>query len=208
MGPRLRRERRALWPMLAALVAFLALCVAVVHAPAMARFDVAANAVFRSYHPEPLVRIFLWITALGSGAALVPTVVVATGLLWSRGGTQPIAPLWIGFLGAEASVWATKFAIGRLRPEFLDFASAESPSFPSAHTAGATVVYGLLASIVIDSVPKDAVARPIVVAFTATLIALIAFSRILLGVHYPSDVAGGLLIGVFWFGAGIALWRR
>ncbi len=66
-----------------------------------------------------------------------------------------------------------------LRPE-------TSPSFPSGHAQGAVTVWGYLAAHI---------RRPVAWLLALIIIALVAFSRIYIGVHFPQDVIGGLLIG-------------
>ncbi len=69
-----------------------------------------------------------------------------------------------------------------LRPE-------ESPGFPSAHAQEAVVVWGYLA---------DQIRRPIAWALAGAIILLVSFSRIYLGVHFPHDVIGGLILGLIF----------
>ncbi|MCD6289355.1 MAG: phosphatase PAP2 family protein [Anaerolineae bacterium] len=69
-----------------------------------------------------------------------------------------------------------------LRPE-------TSPGFPSAHAQEAVAVWGYLAT---------QAGRPIAWAIAVVIISLIAFSRIYLGVHFPHDIIGGLLIGAIF----------
>lgn len=66
---------------------------------------------------------------------------------------------------------------------------ADTPSFPSGHAQNAVSVWGLLAS----RIRKAAVWAPIIL-----LMLLIAFSRIYVGVHYPQDVIGGLILGAIF----------
>jgi len=88
-------------------------------------------------------------------------------------------------------IWL-KLAFHRARPAaFLGLASPDSYSFPSGHALYAMCLYSALASIT---------AGRRMLAWTAAglMIALIGFSRIYLGVHYPSDVLAGWSIGWFW----------
>ena len=109
----------------------------------------------------------------------------------------------MAWLGAEATVWSLKFAVGRARPVFLDVATAASPSFPSGHAALSLAVYGFLAWAVARHLARRRDRRAVAGA-AAAIIAAIAFSRLYLGVHYGSDVLAGLLIGGFWLLMGAA----
>jgi undecaprenyl-diphosphatase len=69
-------------------------------------------------------------------------------------------------------------------------------SYPSGHAALAPIVFGLAAVLWIGGIaPSRRVVR---LGAVATLTGAIALSRVYLGLHYPSDVAGGLLLGIGW----------
>jgi undecaprenyl-diphosphatase len=101
-------------------------------------------------------------------------------------------------------LWIAKFAIDRARPDFLVGVTAASPSFPSGHATGALAIYGFIAYAVSRSFPSGA--RRFEIAFWAgVFVLMIGFSRILLHVHYPTDVLGGFLAGTLWLIVGIAV---
>jgi len=166
--------------------------------------DHGVNAFFVPYRTPSLIETFMWITALGAGPAIAGMVAVASALLWSQGRTRLLLPLWITFLGAQGTTWAGKYAIGRPRPAFLDAVTAASPSFPSGHATASTALIGFLAYVTARDLP-DLRARFEVVFWCAAIIGLICFSRIFLSLHYLSDVAAGLLVGVFWLLVGFAV---
>jgi undecaprenyl-diphosphatase len=73
-------------------------------------------------------------------------------------------------------------------------ADALGPSFPSGHALGSAVFWTTCAVLVMPRVR-----RPLLVLAGAVVLALlVAASRVLLGVHYLSDVTGGLLLGLGW----------
>lgn len=164
---------------------------------------------FQPWREGVLLRFFLWVTVLGDSTTLVAVTLTATGLLWGQGQTRTLLPLWLTILGANATAWAGKFALGRARPDFLTEATALSPSFPSAHATGSAAVYGFVAYLVARQL-TSAGARFDLAYWTVVLVALIGFSRIFLSVHFASDVAGGFLVGGFWLLVGftVAEWRR
>ena len=194
-------------PCIAAL--FGALTTAVLPSGGAIRFDAAVSAHLAPYRVPWLLHAFLWLTTLGTDAALAGMAVTATGFLWIDRRAELILPLWTAFAGAQATTWIAKYAIGHARPVFLDgLATAISPSFPSAHASGATATFGFLAYALARNLgPRQ---RRKVGYWAACLIALVGFSRVFLGVHFATDVAGGFLVGGFWFMVGIALveWTR
>ena len=150
------------------------------------------------------VHVAAWVTTLGDSATLVAVALVATGFLWADRRPLYILPLWVTFLGAQATTWAGKFALARPRPEFLTDVSALSPSFPSGHSTGAAAVYGFVAYALARELPGSR-QRFELVYWTALLVLLVAGSRVFLSVHYASDVAAGLLVGGFWLLVGFAV---
>lgn len=169
----------------------------------LVQFDEALNRALDAIRVEPVTGLFLWLTDLGGGPAIVAVALTATAFLWIEQRRRYIPALWATLVGAQATTWAGKFLVGRARPEFL-IASAEWPSFPSGHATGAMAIYGFLAYVVLRRLVSPR-ARFEVVYWTVVLVALIGFSRVYLGVHFLSDVASGLLVGGFWLLAGVAV---
>lgn len=151
---------------------------------------------------RPMLLAFDWLTQFGTGGTGAAVSAAASALLWSAGRGALVGPLWLAFIGAEASTWSIKFLTARVRPPFLEGLSAGSPSFPSAHATVSIAVYGFLALATAAAAPERW--RMEILAATALLILLISFSRLLLSLHYLSDVIGGLLIGAFWL---LLAWR-
>jgi len=105
-----------------------------------------------------------------------------------------------------------KLAFQRARPAFDDpLLTLATYSFPSGHVAGSTIFYGLLVAAVFARTKKPQ-RRALAIVGAALAIALVAFSRMLLGVHYLSDVVAAFAEGVAWLAlcAGVlgALWRE
>jgi membrane-associated phospholipid phosphatase len=169
--------------------------------------DIAANGFFGPYRHTPLIESFLWITTLGAGPTVLAVVIVASGLLATGERRALVRPLWLVYLGMEATVWSTKYAVGRIRPDFISAASALSPSFPSGHSAGSIAIYGFLAYVIALRL-TDARQRAGIYLFTGGVVLAVGFSRIFLSLHFVTDVIAGYLIGGFWLLAGIAYCRR
>ncbi len=138
----------------------------------------------------------LWITQMGTGAAGCAVALAAMALLWSAGRAALIPPLWMVFLGAEATAWGVKFLSGRARPTFIQAMAEVSPSFPSGHATTAVAVYGFVAIAALRGLSGPG--RRTVAAGALALVLLIGASRLVLSVHYLTDVLGGYLIGGTW----------
>ena len=82
--------------------------------------------------------------------------------------------------------------------------------FPSGHTMGATIFYGVLALIMAHSI-RSGSGRVLVGGAAAVVIALIGISRIYLGAHYFTDVIGAIAVGLAWLAfcwTGVETLRR
>ena len=91
-----------------------------------------------------------------------------------------------------------KYAFHRARPSFDDpLLALTTYSFPSGHVAGATLFYGVIAAMVISRTAAWRW-RVMTVLAAITLVALVALTRVYLGVHYLSDVLAAFAEGVAW----------
>ncbi|HZD14843.1 MAG TPA: phosphatase PAP2 family protein [Pseudonocardiaceae bacterium] len=141
-----------------------------------------------------------------AGSSLVVNVVAAVAAI-----VLLIMRLWRGAvlvvvarLGELASATAVKDLLARPRPTLLNPVDhGAGYSFPSGHAAGAAAVYGALVVLVLPRVARWA--RALLLAAGALLICAVAASRVLLGVHYPSDVAAGAALGLAWVGIAALL---
>lgn len=146
------------------------------------------------------VEVMKLISGSGSGVAwvLVLTPVVAW-LLWRRL-TRLALFVVVTAVGSTLLNVIVKASVHRLRPVLEDpVARAHGLSFPSAHAQAAVVGCALLLLVFLP-VLAGAWRR---VAETLAVLAVLAigFSRIALGVHYVSDVAGGFVLGAAWVAA-------
>ncbi|MGM0403922.1 MAG: phosphatase PAP2 family protein [Thermodesulfobacteriota bacterium] len=107
-------------------------------------------------------------------------------------------------LGSQFTTNAGKYVLVRHRPEFVAGVAAITSSFPSGHATSAMAVYGFIAYIIARDLMTTR-QRLEIIYWTAVLISIIGFSRMLLGLHYASDVAAGFLVGGFWLLLGLVL---
>lgn len=99
--------------------------------------------------------------------------------------------------GMEASMLAVKDLVGRLRPTLNPAAASLGPSFPSGHSATAAAFYA--AATLVLGRHLRARARHMVAAVAVATAVAVAASRVLLDLHWLSDVVGGLALGWAWF---------
>jgi len=107
-----------------------------------------------------------------------------------------IGVLLAAVIGEPVLVGQLKSLFGRARPDIVPhFIEASSFSFPSGHASTAAAFYLTVAALLMLEFRS---ARIIIISLAAAVIFLIGFSRIYLGVHYPSDVLAGWAIGAVW----------
>jgi undecaprenyl-diphosphatase len=129
--------------------------------------------------------------------------VMALILLWTRARYWLLA-LVLAVAGGAVLNIVIKHLIHRHRPIFEDpILTLTSYSFPSGHAMGSTLLYGMFAATVIWH-SRDWRPRALAIGGAASLVAMICFSRVYLGVHYLSDVVAGVLAGLVWLGACLA----
>jgi len=117
------------------------------------------------------------------------------------------------YAAAALSGWAlsglAKAAVHRPRPHVIPrlMHGAGWFSYPSGHSMLAPIIFGL--GIIVWAAPWPSPALRRAALVLAALFALgIGFSRVYLGVHYPSDVVGGLLLGTTWSALALLWWER
>ncbi len=99
--------------------------------------------------------------------------------------------------GEEAAALAVKALVGRVRPTLTTEAATLGPSFPSGHSATAAAFYAAAALVLGRTLGRRA--RHLLIAGAVAVTAAVAASRVLLDLHWLSDVVGGVALGWAWF---------
>ena len=145
------------------------------------------------------VTVLTAITNLGGRAVLFWLITVSAATMLIRRNIQLAVYLVVTGLGALALDPVIKLLVGRIRPMVpTPVAMAPGYSFPSGHTLNATVFYGVMLLVFLPIIPSRL--RKLAIGLVIAIVVLVGISRVALGVHYPSDVAGGWLLGVAWLG--------
>lgn len=169
--------------------------------------DLAVQQWFAHHRPPAWlgpVAAFTHLGHVGWTAAL--SVAVLLWLLWRREGLR--AGAWLlGTAGVGLWIRAIKGFVARPRPE-AGWVSEGGYSFPSGHSAGTLVLYGMLAWLLAGGLPRHWRAAVWGVALALGL--SIGASRVMLRVHFASDVLAGWLLGLAWLALVVctAEWAR
>lgn len=158
--------------------------------------DALIGAVHRTV-ALPVLQVFATFTVLANTSTLwMLAIGGALVLLWRR--DYLLACIWLAAIGGNGILTRVlKAAFARRRPRFEhDLISAEGWSFPSGHSSGAIVAYGMLAYVLIRRTPSI---WHLPIVLIATAIAFVTgCSRIFLQVHHLSDVLAGFASGGAW----------
>ena len=191
------------WALLTAVVAAIAYCglAAATRAGVLADLDETIRSAVHADATPGLTALATAISGAGRLAVLLPaSAAVVGGLVFARQRQHAVA-LGVTMGGALLLNWLLKAIVHRARPHPFFGLEPQTFSFPSGHVFFACCFSGALVLIF-------AIARRHFYLGGTTLCALVlamAWSRVYLGVHYPSDVAAGILIGVFWLSALVGL---
>jgi undecaprenyl-diphosphatase len=154
---------------------------------------------------QPWLTPVLLVTRLGDWAVLLalPLLAAAWLLLQRRRNEAIFLVCWT--VAGRALILLQKATLQVARPEEHEhLVRVDSFAFPSGHAGNSMIVYLLLALVLVD----DPRRRRLAVAGAVLLALLIGVSRIMLSVHWTTDVVGGWSFGLIWVILGLALMRR
>ncbi len=148
-----------------------------------------------SGHRPALAAVAHIFTDLGQSAVLITATIAATLWLWRVGRIRLVIPLLLVTLLGRGLVELQKYWIARVRPDIEPhLVVVKTSSFPSGHATNSMIVCLVLALVLTHDTRWQRAA-----ALGAILLSLlIGTSRVMLGVHWPSDVIGGWAFGMLW----------
>lgn len=145
------------------------------------------------------------LTILGKGPVVFAGIFLTAVACWVGRRWHYLICLFASIIVAELSVSFIGTIIESARPSFVNTVLQESPGrFPPGHAFVAFTFYGLLTYILFRAF-KSLGARLFIIVTGTTLIVLIGFSRIYLGIHWPADVLASLASAVAWLAALITI---
>lgn len=152
---------------------------------------------------EGSLAFFSIVSEMGSEVGIITTLVVSLLLLWRNKQYAmmiifPLAVIVTNFINK-----GLKGIVARERPSLNEAVDALGYSFPSGHAMLSVLTYGFVVFLIVQG-NFSKVTRICAVVAAVVLVAAIGLSRIILSVHYPSDVlggycAGGMLLVVFLY---------
>ena len=152
-------------------------------------------------HATPRLDHFaVQVTAVGDTLVLALLTIVVAALLWLLGRRSYTMLLILSVGGAALMTPVLKGLFDRPRPQLFEWRAHYAPTslaYPSGHATMSMVTFITIAFIIHRLSTSRSVSL-LSAAFAAFVIGLIGLSRLYLGVHYPSDVIAGYVVGFAW----------
>jgi membrane-associated phospholipid phosphatase len=162
------------------------------------RFDARVRAAVHTWAGP---RFTLAMKAASAAGAPLPAGLLAAGafcLFWFAKRRRDAILIIITIAGASVVGWVLKISFHRTRPTpYFGLAPPGTFSFPSGHAITSFCFYVILAHV-LGAMVKAKAARLLIWLVGTLMFVVIGFSRIYLGVHYPSDVIAGYAAGLVW----------
>ncbi|MDO1514741.1 phosphatase PAP2 family protein [Maribacter confluentis] len=164
----------------------------------LAMYDTQITDYIISYRTPALTKYFIFMTDVGDfhGYLIVLAIFLLLSLLVFRRWKYVVQATLVLGLATVSNMMLKRF-IDRARPGIEHLVSVETLSYPSGHAMSAMAFYGFLMFLMYKfNIQK--VAKVLLMFLLALIILSIGISRIYLGVHFPSDIAGGFIAGAIW----------
>ena len=174
-------------------------------------FDDTVRLFVHAHSSTELTGIMRFFSVIGSPTVVTLTALAACIVLWFAGHPRRAILIAVTAGGGSLLMWVLKMGFHRQRPEpFFDTRLPASYSFPSGH-AMLSFCLCLSAAALFSASQKKRLVRVAIWVFWVSLSGAIGYSRIYLGVHYPSDVVAGYLGALVWsltVGSAYQKWRK
>jgi len=165
----------------------------------VAGYDAAITKFVISFRTPQLNNILQFITNLGDlYGYIVITTICSLFFYFKFKNWHYVVQLIFVIIISGLSNLALKEVINRARPTAEHLVSVQTLSYPSGHAMSATAFYGFLIYLCYF-LKINKYLKISLIFLCSFLIVAIGISRIYLGVHFPSDIAGGMIAGTIWF---------
>ncbi len=158
-------------------------------------FDAQALRAIAGGRNATLTSIAWVVTEAGSFVLLAP---LSIAFLLLRRWKRPADDIALVVIAAGSALlpFVVKLFVARPRPTVEHLSHLSSLSFPSEHTTQAAAIYLTIAIMLSQSLTRGW--REAAIALGVVIALAVAWSRVYLGVHYPTDVTAGLMLGWSW----------
>lgn len=148
--------------------------------------------------PRWLRQVMVDLTALGGGPFLTLLTVATTGFLVAARKWGMAVFVILAIAGGGLAANLLKWVFVRARPDLVPhLVNVDSASFPSAHAMNSAVTF-LTLGVLLARTQKDRRVKAYLMGLAIFLTLMVGFSRVYLGVHWPTDVIAGWAVGAAW----------
>ena len=148
--------------------------------------------------PAWLKKSMIDLTSLGGGPFLTLLTIAAAGFLVAARKWGMAVFVILAIAGGGAAANLLKWMFVRARPDLVPhLVSVDSASFPSAHAMNSALTF-LTLGVLLSRTQKDRRVKAYLMGTALFLTLIVGFSRVYLGVHWPTDVIAGWAVGAAW----------
>ncbi|MEO0376440.1 MAG: phosphatase PAP2 family protein [Cyanobacteria bacterium P01_A01_bin.17] len=166
-------------------------------------FDTTTLLWIHQFANPILDAVMLTMTHLGNPVIVVPVSVGSFAWLWWQRHRAEAYVFGLNCIGGAVLGIGLKLVFSKVRPQLWPQLINETTfSYPSGHALGSMILYGFLAYVLATLYPRFSAAF---YSLASLLISAIGFSRLYLGVHWPTDIMGGYGIGFLWLSICVTL---
>lgn len=164
----------------------------------LTQYDQQISEYVVSFRSPALTDYFIFITHVGDvyGYVIVLAVAVLATVLYFKNWKYILQTIFVLLLASISNV-LLKRIVNRARPDAAHLVVVETLSYPSGHAMGAMAFYGFLIYLTYRF-KINPILKTVLILLFLIMILSIGISRIYLGVHFPSDIAGGYIAGLIW----------
>ncbi|MGN5648104.1 phosphatase PAP2 family protein [Bacillus sp. Brlt_9] len=165
-----------------------------VHAGGVTVMDTYVRALVKGLQTEDSLTFFSHYTKLGSAIGIVTTLVISLLVFWRKRYYAAMIVYPVGILVTHLVNKGIKEIAKRERPSLNEALDALGYSFPSGHAMLSIMTFGFLAYIIAANL-KSVTGKYVITILMGIVIVSIGLSRVILNVHYPTDILAGYCVG-------------
>lgn len=165
-----------------------------VHAGGVTVMDTYVRGLVKGLQTESSLTFFSYFTKLGSGIGIAATLVISLLVFWKKRYYAAMIVYPMGILITHLVNKGIKEIVKRKRPSLNEALDALGYSFPSGHAMLSIMTFGFLAYIIAANL-KSIAGKCVITILMGIVILSIGLSRVILNVHYPTDILAGYCVG-------------
>ncbi|HGO9414876.1 TPA: phosphatase PAP2 family protein [Bacillus cereus] len=165
-----------------------------VHAGGVTVMDTYVRGLVRGLQTESSLIFFSYFTKLGSAIGIVATLVISLLVFWKKRYYAAMIVYPMGILITHLVNKGIKEIVKRERPSLNEVLDALGYSFPSGHAMLSIMTFGFLTYIIAANL-KSVAGKCVTTILMGIVILSIGLSRVILNVHYPTDILAGYCVG-------------